>query len=171
MDTLEMILADHAGRYPLMEPVDAVKLLYQHVFGGGHLVRDPDACLHYLLREYEATPQDPAGMLLEDIGGGMVRVMLSALDAAHYPPEALARDFIRGCAMRRGSLEEFLEKLEILRKVTGEGRFTFTPEDLEVYLAQYRRAGYPMVSHSPRYREAYHPAYRILPRELLPETL
>lgn len=37
---LHGILTAHAARYPLMRPADAVKLLYQQEFGGGHLVTD-----------------------------------------------------------------------------------------------------------------------------------
>ena len=39
------ILAEHFERYPLMVPQDAVKLIYQRVFGPGHLIRDPEAAL------------------------------------------------------------------------------------------------------------------------------
>ena len=54
METLPNILLNHAGRYPLMEPTDAVKLIYQNEFGGGHLIQDVDSCLNYLRREYES---------------------------------------------------------------------------------------------------------------------
>ena len=37
MEELERILREHAERYPLMQPTDAVKLIYQNEFGGGHL--------------------------------------------------------------------------------------------------------------------------------------
>ena len=37
---LNHILQAHAKKYPLMAPCDAVKLIYQNEFGGGHLVTD-----------------------------------------------------------------------------------------------------------------------------------
>ena len=52
METMEQVLRSHAEKYPLMEPKDAVKLIYQNVFGGGHLIRDPEACGAALRREY-----------------------------------------------------------------------------------------------------------------------
>ena len=52
MEELRAILIAHARRYPLMQPRDAVKLIYQNEFGGGHLIRDEEACLNYLRREY-----------------------------------------------------------------------------------------------------------------------
>ena len=48
MEELKAILIAHAKRYPPMQPQDAVKLIYQNEFGGGHLIRDEEACLNYL---------------------------------------------------------------------------------------------------------------------------
>ena len=171
MENLEQILRSHAARYPKMQPTDAVKLIYQNVFGGGHLIRDPAACLSALRREYEAVPRDPSTTLLEDIGNGMVRVMLAAIDGSGYSAQRLGHDFINSSGVHKGSLPEFLEKLEILRAVTESGAFRFSPETLDAYLTDYKEAGYPMVSHSPEYREAYRPAYRIVLRSILPEDI
>ena len=38
MEELKQILQEHAKRYPLMQPRDVVKLIYQNEFGGGHLI-------------------------------------------------------------------------------------------------------------------------------------
>ena len=85
--------------------------------------------------------------------------------------EQLGDDFIRSSQMHRGSLEEFLPKLDILRKLASEGVFTFGSEALEAYLEGYKQAGYPMVSHSQAYRQAYKPAYRVVLRSLLPKKI
>ena len=167
METLEQILRMHAEKYPLMEPTDGVKLIYQNVFGGGHLIRDPEACRRMLRQEYAATAQEPGAALTEPIGNGMVRVMLKALEEHGYEVDWLCDDFIRSSQAHRGSLEEFLEKLEVLRALTREGVFGFDRLALETYLEGYKGAGYPMVSHSPDYRAAYGPAYRIVVADFL----
>ena len=167
MDNLKQILTDHARRYPLMEPTDAVKLIYQNEFGGGHLIRDEAACIAYLQREYGAVAQSADASLTEDIGNGLVRMNLRALNAHSYPPEALAADFIRSAAAHTGNLDSFLKKLDILRQLTKDGHFGFSSEVLEDYLCSYAEAGYPMVSHSETYRKAYAPAYRIVLKEYL----
>ena len=161
MQELTSILLTHAHRYPKMEPRDAVKLIYQNEFGGGHLITDEDACLQYLRREYEATEQVPGAPLMESIGNGIVRINLSALDAHGYTPEQLCRVFIRSAATHTGNRESFLAKLTILTALTQEGSMPFSPEALEAYLEDYAKAGYPPVSHSESYRAAYHPAYRV----------
>ncbi len=158
------ILKTHAARYPEMEPTDTVKLLYQSEFGGGHLIADPDACLAYLLAEWERTPFDATAPLTEDIGGTMVRVMLSAL-ADRQSVEALGRDFIASAACVHGTMKGFWEKLALLRTVTAEGCFAFSLTALDEYLAAYEKAGCPAVSHSETYRRLYRPAYRVLRRE------
>ena len=162
METLEQILRRHAWKYPMMQPTDAVKLIYQNVFGGGHLIKDREACLRALQREYEFTPQDLHAPLRESIGNGLARVMLNAIDSSDYRIQQLADDFIRSSEEHKGNLNGFLIKLEILRKVTASGVFGFTLEELETYLEAYKEAGYPMVSHSEQYRQAYRPAYRIV---------
>ena len=162
MQELTSILLAHARQYPKMEPRDAVKLIYQNEFGGGHLITEEDACLQYLRREYEACRQIAAAPLMESIGSGIVRIHLCALDANGYTPERLCRDFIRSAATHTGNRESFLAKLEILTEVTRAGEMPFPPEALEAYLDSYAAAGYPPVSHSESYRAAYHPAYRVV---------
>ena len=159
---MKSILLDHTRRYPKMEPTDAVKLLYQSEFGGGHLIRDENACLTCLLEEYRATPQRRDVPLTEDIGGGIVRINLAALDANKVTPEQLGQAFLRSAAQIRGSMASFREKLSLLQAMTAEGAMPFSRNLLDAYLADYEAAGFPPVSHSETYRENYHPAYRVV---------
>ena len=165
-EALRETLTAHAGRYPAMEPRDAVKLIYQNEFGGGHLVADPAGSLARLRAECAAVPRDPAAPLAEDIGNGMVRIQLGALDRWEYPPEALNRDFVRSAALHRGGMDGFLEKLGVLRGLAGEGVFRFSSRELEDYLGPYLSGGCPAVSHSEAYRAAYRPAYRVVLRSV-----
>ena len=160
MEELKAILIAHAKRYPLMQPRDAVKLIYQNEFGGGHLIRDEQACLNYLRREYANLEKDPTALLYEDIGNGIVRVNLAALREEDL--EQLGKAFIDSAAKHKGTLDSFLHKLKVLRMLTEEGVFTFDTNALSAYLSEYKAAGCPAVSHSPKYREVYKPAYRII---------
>ena len=160
MEELKAILITHAKRYPLMQPCDAVKLIYQNEFGGGHLIRDEQACLNYLRREYADLEKDPTAPLYEDIGNGIVRVNLVAVKPEDL--EQLGRVFIDSAAKHKGMLESFLNKLKVLETLTAEGVFPFDTNALSAYLYEYKAAGYPAVSHSPEYRQAYKPAYRII---------
>ena len=160
MEELRAILIAHAKRYPLMQPRAAVKLIYQNEFGGGHLIRDEEACLNYLRREYADLEKDQTAPLCEDIGNGIIRVNLAAVKPEDL--EQLGRAFIDSAAKHKGAMDRFLNKLEVLRKLANEGVFNFDTNALNAYLSEYEAAGYPAVSHSPEYRQAYKPAYRII---------
>lgn len=160
MDELICLLRSHAARYPKMEPTDAVKLLFQNEFGGGHLIRDPDSFLLYLRREYDSIPKDPNASKCEDIGNGRIRVYLAPLTETEL--EQLGQVFLRDSQNRQGSQAAFLEKLGVLRQATIDGVFAFDIQALDDYLTVYAAAGYPMVSHSQAYRNAYRPAYRVI---------
>lgn len=143
-----------------MQPRDAVKLIYQNEFGGGHLIRDEEACLNYLRREYATLEKDPTAPLYEDIGNGIIRVNLAALREEDL--EQLGKAFIDSAAKHKGTLDSFLNKLEVLQTLTSEGVFAFDLDALNAYLSEYKAAGYLAVYHSPEYRQAYKPAYRII---------
>lgn len=166
MTELEQILRLHAKRYPQMEPTDAVKLIYQNEFGGGHLIRNEDVFFAYLRKEYAQTPKDASCPTQEDIGNSIIRVNLAALAEEDLVP--LGKAFIRSASAIHGSLDSFLDKLKTLKQLTQEGVFSFALEQLSAYLVEYEKAGYPPVSHSQTYRDAYHPAYRIILRDFLP---
>ena len=168
MHSLESILHRHAALYPAMMPCDAVKLVYQNEFGGGHLVADPAGSLERLRQELATAAPSPFSA--EPIGNGIVRVMLSGLTDAGYSPEDLNRDFVRSAELHTGELASFLHKLETLRQMTSQGVFSFQSAQLEEYLSAYAEQGYPPVSHSPEYRAAYHPAYRVVLERLLPSA-
>ena len=168
MKELTTVLRAHAAAYPDLQPQDAVKLIYQNEFGPGHLIADPVSSLTRLQAEYASVSHDPAAPLLEDIGNGLVRVMLAALRPEEYPLEALNDAFVRSAGVHTGNRDSFLTKLDVLKDLTGQGLFSFSTDELDTYLRDYLAAGCPVVSHSPAYREAYRPAYRVVRRDSLP---
>ena len=165
LEELKTILAAHAARYPLMQPTDAVKLIYQNEFGGGHMIADEQACLAYLRREYAAFDRNTALPPVEAIGSGIARVSLYAVKEEEL--DALGHAFIRSANAHKGNKDNFLRKLDVLREAAAQGIFTFDSAALEAYLADYKAAGYPPVSHSEAFRQAYKPAYRIVLEEHL----
>lgn len=161
---MEEILRIHAARYPKMEPRDAVKLLYQATFGGGHILRDPEAAGKYLAEERRNTPKRKRD-LVEDIGGGYVRVYLDSEEGEGLSDALLTKVFVLSNRTVPDAMPLFLMRLETLEEMTAAGRLPFTAEALGAYLEEYRREGYPMVSHTENYRAAYRPAYRVMKKE------
>lgn len=158
------VLIDHVKRYPLMEPCDAVKLIFQNEFGGEHLITEPSGTLAWLRAEWTSTPYDPDVPAVEDIGNGMVRVALAALRLTDNALRTLNRDFFRSAQAHVGRRKTFLSKLDALCTLAEEKVFSFTRQELEAYLERYISAGCGPLSHSPAYREAYRPAYRVVKR-------
>ena len=158
------VLIDHVKRYPLMEPCDAVKLIFQNEFGGEHLLTEPSATLAWLRAEWASTPYDPDVLPVEDIGNGMVRVALAALKLTEDALRTLNRDFLRSAQVPMGRRKTFLSKLDALCMLAEEKVFSFTRQELEAYLEHYISVGCGPLSHSPSYREAYRPAYRVVKR-------
>ena len=154
-----------------MEPRDAVKLIYQNEFGGGHLIRDESACLDFLHREYESVAQRSDLPLLEEIGNEIIRVNLAALDAGGCPVDALGHAFLLSAAVHRGNMDSFRCKLSVLRELTADGSMPFSSNALDRYLESYASAGFPPVSHSETYRNTYHPAYRVIRKEYLSKQM
>ena len=50
-----------------------------------------------------------------------------------------------------------------------QGVFAFQAAELEKYLSEYKKKGYPAVSHSEEYKEAYLPAYRVVKESIFRE--
>lgn len=165
---MKSILLAHAEKYPMMEPTDAVKLLYQSEFGGGHLIQDVEACLNFLRREYASTPQTADLPLTEDIGNGFVRINLASLNHNALSVDRLGEVFLLSASHPHGSMNSFRSKLTLLTELTLDKKMPFSMDALQTYLADYETAGFPPVSHSEAYRAAYHPAYRVISKEYLP---
>lgn len=168
---LQYILRRHMDRYPDMRATDAVKLIFQNEFCGGHLITDAGDSLTRLRSEYTAVQHDNTTPPIEPIGNDIVRVNLAALDDERCPLERLNHQFVRSAHLHVGSRDVFLQKLSVLTELTAAGKSPFGSDELGAYLEQYAAAGYPPVSHSEVYRTAYAPAYRVLQRHCLPEEL
>ena len=162
------IILEHMRTYPLMEPVDAVKLLYQREFGGGHLITDPVSSYSYILAEHRSLDHDTLPRS-EAIGNGLVRLHLAGLPETALDEVSTA--FVRSSERVQGDLERFKQSLEDLRLLAGQGRLVFTITDLDLFLRDYAAQDWPMVRHSERYRQAYRPAYRVLLEDLMPLSL
>lgn len=159
-DILLRLFGEHARRYPLMEPRDAVKLLYQQSFGGGHLVTDEAACAAWIKKERTEAPA--VSCPFESIGGGLLRMHLGHPAIHALPAALLARIFCVSSNQPRDGMPAFLEGLDVLREAARQGLFAFSAETLESYLQEYLAAGCPMVRHSETFNRAYHPAYRVI---------
>ena len=73
---------------PQMEPVDAVKLVYQSAFGCGHLLSEN--CVQRVEEELAHVAACGDVPALTPIGGGLGRLNLAAPAVRELPPERIA---------------------------------------------------------------------------------
>ena len=151
MNTTHQLVRTHLTKYPLMELTDAVKLLYQSEFGPGHMVSDESASLQRLYEEWENMAHSSSGPFAEPVGNGLVRIYLDTLKKEELP--VLNAMFCQTAGQVHGSREQLIQNLDFLS--------LYFP-DADGFLSEYRKKGYPPVSHSASYRLAYRPAYRVV---------
>ena len=155
-------LQNEFAAHPLAQPQDAVKLLYQSAFGCGHMLSDADACAARIQDEITNTDADPSVPAYTLIGGGLCRMNLRSPAVRALSAQVLARMMKLTEARFTPSPERFDKSLAALSALDEAGQTPFSAPSLEDYLHGYRAEGYPVVSHTDRYRAAYQPAYRVV---------
>lgn len=156
MPKLTPLLKEHYVNSPNMEVQDAVKLLYQHHMGPGHLIADEAAVLSRLQEEWDSVSADPNAPLFHPIGNGLCRLNLNRCKAYKLSPRTIARVFLLTAQQFTPNRPLFEDSLELVYSLP------FPKAEVDAYLHRYKAEGCPMVSHSSRFRDEYHPAYRIV---------
>ena len=159
---MKKVMLSHIIKYPLMQPADMVKLLFQSEFAGGHLISNPAASLARLTDECRDAAPRTAADAFEPIGCGLCRLHLGALPALGISPQTVSRLFAATANTVIGTSKRFGEKLDSFLACCRTGELPFDITEAEAYVRDYRALGCPPVSHSDTYRIAYSPAYRIV---------
>jgi uridine kinase len=155
-DSFEDILRRHAARYPEMQPQDYAKLAYQSEFGPAHILCAPERAEALLLAEWQALAGTPAAEP-EPIGSGLCRFALTGEYPAAQAAPLLMKLLKRTASEHTGTAEGLEKRLAAVSSLGVPG--------MEPWLKAYRAEGCPPISHSERYRAAYHPHYRLLKTE------
>lgn len=153
MSNLESVLQEHVRRYPQMQAQDALKLLYQRAFGCGHMVTDFEDCLSRLRDEYLSCTS--GGALFEPLGNGYSRLYLGNAREESISPWLIARLFYLTAGKETGTREGFLRAAENCRTY-------FDAHEIDALIKAAISNNYVPFSHSQTYRDAYHPAYRVV---------
>jgi len=171
MDSLRKVVelvATHKEVRPEMRTRDAYKLLYQGVYGVGHLMGP--GVWDYLLREVESldVKDQPGEPLMESISvdGSVVRVNLRPFIEKSYPLIQLMEAMRNSEIM--GKPSDFLEYWDAFAELVWSKQLNFNQEEVDTVNKSLNRDAPPPMHHTQQYRDAYHPAYRVvLRREFL----
>jgi len=164
------LLREHLTRYPLAQAEDVYKFIHQSVFGPAHAIPSPDEARRYLEEEIAGLPAGPAEEPLLDtlsVGPPLARVNLRPFVAAGGDTGRLLDAFFATASSVRGDpstmagrIEAAIALLRELGRAEDAGRLGALASDRAA-------AGYPATHHGSAYRDAYHPAYRVVRLDLL----
>ena len=90
-------LIAYSEQYPAAEPTDLYKMVFQDLYGPGHLLTDSTAALRYITAEFE-TMDSPSGMPPYEYtlcDSNFVRVNLSLVQHGAITAEQLADAMVR----------------------------------------------------------------------------
>jgi hypothetical protein len=165
-EAVEALLREHFQRRPLMRATDFYKLLYQGVFGVGHILGEG---ARGKLREEAASidladhPDEP---LVEEVlaDGSMVRVNLRpylrqglSLARLYEAMEETAKD--------QGVPEKFIQAWSVFHGLATSLALEVDRGELDSLHNEIQEKGPRPHHHSEPYRVAYYPAYRVVKRE------
>ncbi len=157
----------HFLKYRKMTPQDAVKLIFQSEYGGGHLIADESYARARLEDELRDTPRNASVPTVEYLGGSACRVNLASLPDG-LTVKTLAAIFARSAEMFHGSRVSFESKLYEVYTLIDEKYAPFSRFDYMKYVENYLAEGIHAVHHSLYYNSAYRPAYRVIHRDFAP---
>ena len=170
--SLEALLEEHFERRPIIWATDFYKLLYQGIFGVGHIMGE--GAREWLREEAEGLDleEQPYEPLLEEVSadGAMVRVNLRPYLRRGLPLVGLL-SAMKETSKVVGSQEEFMEAWAVFKEMVLSGRLYVDEEGLESLDEELRREGCRPHHHSDAYRKVYHPTYRVVTRESLKNIL
>ena len=168
---MQTILIDHTRRYPEWEIEDLYKLIHQAAMGSEHAVTDEIGARNWLLQELTHLEHGLNEALIDPISpdSQIVRVHLRPFASQQFKAEPLLQAFIRTARAISPSKERLIEYASIATQLAREGQLPFKDAHMHAYFDQMRVAQFPAAHHSNRYEKLYHPAYRVVARELLPK--
>ena len=148
-------------QYPAMRQQDVVKFVFQAMLGVGHLLSVRESAEAWIANEMGSVLPDPAEPLYEVLSPFWIRLNLRAAKERRMSPSVIAGLMFSSAPPMRFSR---MDVLSCCRKLADSGENRMTDPDA--------LAGIPdekwLPSHSPEYRERYHPAYRVISAEWIP---
>ena len=153
--------------YPESRLLDIYKSCFQDYLGAEHLVSDKERVKAYLDQELETTKLDelmpwyyePCG-----IDSNYYRVSIRAIKENIIPEKMLLDAFVRSAnSVERPSVESWRDRWHVIIVTIDKMQLNlpYYEEDKQ-FIDSILTVGKYAISHSPEYREAYRPHYRIV---------
>lgn len=157
MTDTRSLISEHIRRYPRMRTRDMIKLLYQANMGPEHMTASYEYTLEKILSE--ANKEEHRDQPMLEPLGRFCRLSLSALDKG-LRPETMAKLFCLSAG--KSSLSELEKAINCAIDMMNEELLPFSPDEFWREINDFRKEGFPHVSHSDEYRIEYRPSYRLI---------
>ena len=162
--------------YPESRLLDIYKSCFQDYMGAEHLVTDSERVKAYLDEELATTTLDelmpwyyePCG-----IDSNYYRVSIRAIKEDIISEELLLDAFVRSAnSDERPSVESWRNRWHVIIGTIDQMQLDLPLyEEDKQFIDSILSAGKYAISHSPEYREAYHPHYRIVIRRIFEKEI
>lgn len=162
--------------YPESRLLDIYKSCFQDYMGAEHLVSDSERVKAYLDEELETTTLDdlmpwyyePCG-----IDSNYYRVSIRAIKEDIISEEMLLDAFVRSAnSVERPSVESWRNRWHMIIGTMDQMQLDLPQyEKDKVFIDNILSVGKYAISHSPEYRETYHPHYRIVERHIFEKEI
>jgi hypothetical protein len=153
----------HYEKYPKAQPRDFYKLIYQSVFGVGHIISD--SAKDYLIEEAHRVDlsEYPNRLLVESISsdGSMVRVYLRPFMRRKLSLDRLFWVMQRS-VKRESDAEKFMDLWQVLIEMVESGEIPLNHDEFDEITKTIESEGLKPMHHTEPYRDAYYPAYRVV---------
>ena len=156
--------------------LDIYKSCFQDYMGAEHLVTDSERVKAYLDEELETTTLDelmpwyyePCG-----IDSNYYRVSIRAIKENIITEEMLLDAFVRSAnSVERPSVESWRTRWHVIIGTIDQMQLDLPHyEEDKLSIDSILNAGKYAISHSPEYRETYHPHYRIVERSIFEKEI
>ena len=158
-------------QYPQARLLDIYKSCFQDYMGAEHLVSDTSSARSYLEYEISTTSADDLmPWYYEPCGteGKHVRVSLRAVHEGIITTDELLDAFVESAnTSAHPSIEEWAERWhEMISRIDQMNLEIKDYESDKLFIKELLSKGEYSISHSPDYREAYSPHYRIVERSI-----
>ena len=162
--------------YPQSRLLDLYKSCFQDFMGAEHLVSDRQRVKGYLDEELNTTTLDdlmPWNYESCGIEGNYVRVSIRTIKENVLSEDMLLDAFIRSAnTPKRPSAREWNKRWHVIIGAIDQMQLCLPHyQQDKAFIDSILSTGRYAISHSPEYREAYHPHYRIVERGIFEREL
>jgi len=168
---LKEVVINYKNKYGESEIVDYIKLVYQSVFGGSHLIKNKEISLFSINKEYDEMNYKDNDDLYFEMINGTIRINLDSIKRYNISIEELNEMFYNSSMEIKGSINDFNKYINELRILIIDKTLNFDIKEFDDILTKIKNNNYSPISHSDKYHLLYNPHYRVILKKYLVNKL